>query len=375
MKSIDLLVIGVELDYSRTRVLLNNSDINYVEVPLTRKGYIRSQIITFYKTLKSFLTYKCKLIYISAMNQNFSPSILLLSKLFGKKVISDLLISEYDTLVNDRKLFKKHSLTAYKAFFNDWICVHFANILLCDTSLHKDYFIQKYRGNESKFRVIPVGAEALFDPLNVQKNNFTVLFYGGFSPLHGIETILLAAEQLNSYKNIRFVLVGTGQTKNEMVELAQNLKLTNVEFINHVPYTELPQLINSSDVGLGIFGKSEKAARVIPNKVYQIAACGVPVITLETEGILSLFNNEVDIITIKNTNGGEHYELSKRILELFNDVNLRESIGKKGLEVFNSSSSQIIIQKYFKDVLISLYPSLRHWEERNGYRVREGEFK
>ncbi|WP_127507105.1 glycosyltransferase family 4 protein [Paenibacillus humicus] len=350
----DVIIIGVELEYSRTKVLFNGANFSYEKVPLDRKGYIKSQIAVTTKLIKALFKYKCKHIYISSMNQNYSIPIIILSRLCRKKVISDLLISEYDTLVNDRKLFKKHSLTAYKAYFNDWFCVKFANYLICDTELHKEYFLKKYSGRENKFKVIPVGAEEVFKPLlpiNEQcRNEFCVLFYGGFSPLHGIETILKAASLLLDYKGIYFKLIGNGQTKSEMVKLAEELGLNNVHFSGNIPYDELPETIHQCDVGLGIFGLSEKADRVIPNKVYQIAACAKPIVTLGTAGIRLLFKDKENIILIHgDLNHSE--QLAEAILELYHNPEYMNRLGEAAYQIIQSTSSQKIVQSKFKECL------------------------
>ena len=67
-----------------------------------------------------------------------------------------------------------------------------------------------------KIHSIPVGAdENVFEPLasNIEytiTEEFKVLFYGSFLPLHGVDIILNAALMLKEY-NIVFTLIGGGR--------------------------------------------------------------------------------------------------------------------------------------------------------------------
>jgi glycosyltransferase involved in cell wall biosynthesis len=67
--------------------------------------------------------------------------------------------------------------------------------------------------------------------------------------------------------------------------------LPNVRWIEWATYDELRQNLAASDICLGIFGESDKAASVIPNKVFQIVAAGRPLITRDSDAIRELLGH------------------------------------------------------------------------------------
>ena len=145
-----------------------------------------------------------------------------------------------------------------------------------------------------------VGAETdLFKP--AQGNNpssnreepFTVLFYGQFIPLHGLSTIVHAAKILEDKgKEIRWRIVGRGQEEQAIDRLIGESGIRSIERISWIPYGQLNEWLQKADVCLGIFGKSGKAMRVIPNKVFQGLAAGRPVITADTPPVRELFSEQ-----------------------------------------------------------------------------------
>jgi len=117
-----------------------------------------------------------------------------------------------------------------------------------------------------------------------------VLFYGQFIPLHGIGTIIEAARLLR-YAPIQWTLVGRGQEAPRIRAMLAEDPLSALHWVEWVPYDQLDEWIKRADVCLGIFGTSEKAASVIPNKVFQIVASGLPLVTRDSPAIRELLTD------------------------------------------------------------------------------------
>jgi glycosyltransferase involved in cell wall biosynthesis len=209
-----------------------------------------------------------------------------------RPLVFNPLISLYDTLVVDRGIFGEGTFTARILYRMDRWSFQLADLIVLDTNAHIEYLSRLLKVDKKKFVRIFVGAdEDIFYPreqVNHKDGRFRVLFYGKFIPLHGIHHILNAAKELENDQSIQFRVIGHGQLSEAIHTLAERLDLRNVDFIDWVPYEMLPREIAEADLCLGIFGHTEKAQRVIPNKVFQALACGKPVITSDTVAIHEL---------------------------------------------------------------------------------------
>jgi glycosyltransferase involved in cell wall biosynthesis len=221
--------------------------------------------------------------------------IYMLARLRGTPVLWDAFLSLYNTVVEDRKILKKNNPMSWALYCWEWLACRAADIVLLDTQAHADYFSKKYKLSRHLIRSIFVGVEPeSFPPAFATKENNAdpiVLFYGQFIPLHGIETIIDAAI-LGEADDFNWVIIGSGQEAGKIAEKLQQYNLPRLEWIPWVPYAQLIEWIHRADICLGVFGATEKASMVIPNKVFQVLSSGKPLITMDSPAIHELLNDQ-----------------------------------------------------------------------------------
>jgi len=151
-----------------------------------------------------------------------------------------------------------------------------------------------------------------------------VLFCGTFLPLHGVTTVLQAATLLANDAHIEFELIGDGPEYPAAVAFARDAHLSRVRFTPWRPYEQLGEAVAAADVCLGIFGTTRKAQMVIPNKVYQAAAVGRPVVTADSPAVREVFAHGETAFLCP---AGDSARLADALTVLAADSELRQQLG------------------------------------------------
>ena len=262
----------------------------------------------------------------------------------GRPVVFNPLVSLEETMIDDRGLVRSRSAAAAAIRLVDRRAFRRADLVVADTEAHARYFVEQFDLPTERVTVCYVGAEdRLFRPGPREAREFRALFVGKLIPLHGLETILAAAALC---PEIEFHVVGSGQLDDLL-----SSRPANVRSVTWVAYESLPELYRSAGCALGIFGTSEKAARVIPNKAFQALATATPLITADTPASRELLRHEVDALLVPQ---GDPRALASAVRRLAASPDLAQEIGSSGRTTYETQASEDVLGQRWRALLEQL---------------------
>ncbi|KKP92329.1 MAG: Glycosyl transferase group 1 [Parcubacteria group bacterium GW2011_GWA2_36_10] len=269
------------------------------------------------------------------------------------KLIFDAFISIYDTYIFDRALANRFSVKALYYYLLDYFSCLSSDIIIFDTNLHRDYFIEKFHIKERvKKIVIPISIDLDFvDKINPSVENIfdpkkcNVLFFGLYIPLQGVEYIIKAADILREQKDMQFILIGNGQTRKKIDQLYRDLNLDNIIFIDRIENSKIISYIKLSSFCLGIFGNTNKAKRVIANKVLECLACKKIVVTGRNRAIELYLEDKKDLIYCEMADAKD---LAEKIKYVSNNLEALNNLGENGRRKIEQYFSKHALVKQIK---------------------------
>jgi glycosyltransferase involved in cell wall biosynthesis len=160
------------------------------------------------------------------------------------------------------------------------------------------------------------------------EDDFLLLYAGILGYAQGLEVILKAADQLRERKNIRFLLIGSGPEKDNLIKMKAELSLDNLTFMDTMPRLQLLKIIANVDVAIIPLKKLDLFKGAIPSKIFETLALKKPIL-LGLEG-------EAKDLFIEAGNAGlafipeDEYDLAAKVLLLYSDRQLTCDLGENG---------------------------------------------
>ncbi len=271
------------------------------------------------------------------------------ARMHGIKIVFDPMISAWDKKVLEQKKWKASENRAKKLHKLEKRMMNAPDFVTWDTVCHVDFCDREFGVPREKMAALFTGTdEAVFKPAPTpprKDGDFRVLYHGAYLPLHGMEYIVEAA-RMTQGKGIHWDLLGWGAYKAPTEALAKGI--SNITFLDKVPYEKVPEVIYSADVVLGVFGTTEKASRVIGNKIFEAMGCARPVIN---EYCYGYPDEAKDCKAIKFVPPGDAAAIVKAVEEYRSDWDNRESYNKAAYEFFQKHLSMAEVKKQLINIL------------------------
>jgi len=202
--------------------------------------------------------------------------------------------------------------------------------------------------NTSLFK--PLEQEACRREVGLDPGIPCVCFVGNLAPWQGIEYLVKAAPSILSRSpDCRFLIVGDGVMKNELLRLCRELGVKDsFIFTGVIAYDRVPLYINASDACTApfIFARNAKIG-LSPLKLYEYMACGKPVVASNISGVSNVLEASGGGISVLPENPDA---LAEGILKLLEDPDLRTKLGSKGLSYVTENYSWYSVVKKVNEV-------------------------
>ena len=289
-------------------------------------------------------------------------SMLTISPLMLSKLLKIPYVVEINGLgIDEMKLSNTSKLLIQLYKINEKLNYKHAKKIVAVTQGVKEGIKELYNIPDDKIAVIENGANTdLFRPMNREKarkelkiddNCKYIGFSGAFSRWHGLEDLVKSAPLiLKEVENTKFLLVGDGELKGQIVQTVSDLNLTDkFIFINRVPYEEVPKYVNAFNVCVILKNKDIPGS---PLKLWEYLACGKPVVATNTQDFKALEEYNAGVLVDPE----KTEEVADAIITLLKNKDLREEMGKNGRKyvVENRSWESVAreVEKVMKEAVL-----------------------
>jgi glycosyltransferase involved in cell wall biosynthesis len=217
-----------------------------------------------------------------------------------------------------------------------------ATLIVTVSKYSSEKIVKLYDVNRAKIRIVPNCVDThRFEPSEGCKrikrqigidNKPSVLFVGRLIPRKGLPFLIEAAKYVvKEFSETKFVIVGNGPMKNNLVAYLEKLKLAgNFVFLGDVNEAVLPALYNCADVfALPSIQEGQGIA------LLEAQATAKPVVAFDVGGVHeAIIDNETGFLTKPDS-----HKLAEAIMKLLANVSLREKMGSKGREFVSGNFS------------------------------------
>ena len=285
--------------------------------------YLRFLCLSFWRCSNLLLEGKVDIVHVHNM-PNFLIFAGILPRLLGKKIILDIHDSVPETYGGK---FGKMPKTLHRLLcLEESICCGFANKLICVNEIQKEKLLKRGIPAEKMSVLLNVPDDKIFKYENKEQDNhkktFDLVFHGTIDKFLGIDLAIEAVSRLvRDIPGIHLHILGKGRNLEEFEKLTEKLNVKDrVHFSKKsYPVETLPSLLRNMDLGIIPNKRNMATELMLPVKMLEYAAIGIPVVSARLKTIENYFSD--NMVTFFEPENVE--SMANAILELYRDENKR----------------------------------------------------
>jgi len=307
-----------------------------------RFEYIKSYIKFFWYSLiactKLFVQKKVDIVHVHNM-PNFLVFAAIIPRFFGIKIILDIHDTMPETFLskfkNDKRIF-------YKALcLEEKICCAFVNRIICVNHVQAEELIKRGIPSEKIFISMNVPdhkrfpSHKIIDSNRADHNGFRMVYHGTIARRLGIDLSIHAVSRLvNEIPEIEFNIWGPGEFLNECIETSRKLGIAEkIKFNGIVPFDDIKESLKGMDIGVIANRRDAATELMLPVKMLEYIALGIPVVAPRTRCIKYYFSEDM----VSFFDPEDVASLADAILKIYKD---------KSLRIRQAEKAKIFLEKY-----------------------------
>jgi len=242
------------------------------------------------------------------------------------------------------KFFKKHEIRLLKT----------ADKIGCTSEGNKSYLLKHYPYLKKENLGVVYNSTKLldkdFDKSTIKDKydiagKFVVVFGGNMGKPQQLENVLKLARSTSVYKNVIFLIIGSGTEVDALRREAQSMELSNILFVDKVPRKDYFNLLANCNLGL-ISLHQDFTVPNTPMKLNDYLNAGLPVLASIDR------SNDLGTILVENNIGKFAFADSPdKLFERFNEFYLNQEECKKiGRNGYEFCTKYLSIEKCYQTI-------------------------
>ena len=337
----EVTVLALKESAEPRTYLMDNVRVREVDQSKYRGGsrlqymatYLIFAVVAFCHCSKIFASEGVDVVHVHNM-PNFLVFSAIVPKIFGKKIVLDIHDSMPETFSS--KFEKKSGIIFWILFTEESLSAGFANRVVCVNHVQRDVLLS--RGTPPKKIYVSMNvpdhrrfvSQPFDNPRRKPGNAFNMVYHGTITRRLGTDLAVQAVAGLaREIESLHFHLWGRGDYLDEVKLLAVSLGVEErVHFHGTVPVDVLAEKLGEMDLGVVSNRKSVATELMLPVKMMEYVALGIPVVAPKLTCIQHYFSD--DMVTYFEPE--DVASMQQAILKMYGDKKGRQRQAEKARE-------------------------------------------